>query len=824
MNLPFPARQQSRRSIKAKRRGSALLLTMFTIAALLTLGTTFIAISVGESRQARGDKELQSARNVAMWGISWVTSYMALPTAWTVGATRDSATGMCDKSYTLRGTTSSNNQITWMGKTLDFAPNGTVDSSWLIGHNQGTLNAAALPVVPFVDEQDQTQMVGLFDLTVTRLSADGNNHLGGQPTQYEVRCKAYVFTQQNTTGLFLANGTIDTNKAAAVREIKMRIRPQNPLDFAVYEANMRSWNIPGFNTQFGLNNRSDNGLGTINPSDYTPGSAAAKEAELQSELLNNMYNQVQLDSIGIPKNYQMKGNFRCDGSVTPGDPFASVAGSIHVQASSAADLATISFTGANTGFSAPLSGQRYDGASFTNAQKTSIFQGSNAPSFATTSRGLPAVADYMTGYVADISSWPTPTGNPATEPAVSTASVSQAQGWAANLATSAPGVGQISGYVKVSTPPTGAVRVSGSTVDGADIEIVDPSQGGAAIQQPGVARVQVTFSQVNGVDKVTVQKVGAYSGKVVPTSGAPYGTYDATSFQNGMLYVDGGNVEVQGTVPHNFTVVAAASSDRPTVATPAVRNASGQLVPQQGQPILITPDQQSGMSNGQSNKGIYRNGDDAIFVKDATGKIQNIPAYDTVTQKYYWPAYDPKKIGTQAGTSSAVTSEAPLVREGNVSITGNLTKQGSGGSLGIVAQNYILLNDQSASSNTLQVDAVLMSMSRSVQYGGFLTNQGSGVNSYYQALAGAGLRRPGHNVSSGTFKLNGSIIGQYADVESTTGGVGYTTQQISSDSSLRSSMPPCFPNFSRDQMRTPITWVVVAVSDSATTKAGTTTN
>lgn len=814
----------------ARRKGSALILTMFTIAALLTLGTTFIAISIGESRQARGDKELQMARGVAMYGINWITSYMALPTAWRVGvgagpSGRDDS--IADKKYILRGTNSENNQISWVGRTVDFVPGphpvnaADTDSCWKIGETQGKLSTGATAV-----QLTDDQMIGLYDITVTRLSATGtggNASLTGQPTQYEVRCRGYVFTQQNTDGLFLADGAIDASKAAAVREIKMRIRPQNPLDFAVYEANMRSWNIPGFNTQFGLNNRSDNGLGTIDPNEYPPGSMAAKEADLQRELLHNMYNQVQLDTIGIPKNYEMKGNFRCDGSITPGDPFAKVAGSIHVQASTAADLATIKFTGANNGFAAPLSGQKFDSTSFTNEQKTSIFQGANAPAFASTSRGLPAVADYMTGYVADITSWPTPTGNPATEPPVTTAAVSKADGWAATLATAPPGPNEISGYVKVSTPPTGAVKVSGSTLDGADIEIVD---GGSAIQQPGFARVQVSFSKVNGVDKVTVQKVGAYSGKVVPTSGAPYGTYDASQFKNGMLYVDGGNVEVQGTVPANFTVVAAASSDRPTVATPAVRNAQGQLVPQQGLPVLITPQQQSQLSSGQSNPGIYRDGNDAIFIKNADGKIQNIPAWDPVTSKFYWPAYDPKKIGAQAGNSTAVTSEAPLVREGNVSITGDLKKQGTTGSLGIVAQNYVLLSDQSkdSSKNTLQVDAVLMSMSRSVQYGGFLTGEGAGVNPYYQAMAGAGLRRPAHNVTNGTFKLNGSIIGQYADVESTTGGVGYTTQKISADSALRSSMPPCFPNFSRDQMRAPIVWVVVAMSDSASTKAGTTTN
>lgn len=808
----------------ATRRGSALLLTLFTVAALLTLGTTFIAISIGESRQTRNDREMQLARGVAMYGISWVTSYMALPTAWITGTQRDTDTGNADKQYTLHGTNfgsgGTNNQIAWLGRTLSFGSANNANNAfhWVIRRTTGTGSEVTL----------QDGLTGTFELEVERIKADGSNNLARQSAQYLVTSTACVFSG---APVYNTDGTADRTQAAAVRVLKMRIRAQNPLDFAIYESNMRSWNIPGFNTQFGQNERTDNGLGIIDPSTAPNGSQKQKNLQYQVDLLDEMYRKVQLDSIGIPQGYQMKGNFRCDGVANAAnDPFASVAGSVRMFATNETELKTINFTGSQVSFA---NGQTnlYNGTSnlgsASNSALQSVFPGKSyqADCFRET-RGLPAVADYMRGPVADTSVWGSGSPNGVAAP------VSMQDGWAYTEAKTAPNstTGEVSGYIKVATPLKGAVEVTqgvgDSTGGGADVEI--PTGGG--IQAPGFARIKIEF-QPDG-QTVKIQKIGAYSGK--PVAGAQY-PYDGQSvpvnqIQKRMLYVDGGNVEVSGTVPPNFTVVSAASSDRPTVASPGAPdpNDSTRMVPQSGLPILIRPDQ-----HGQFANTIYKDPNDALFksVTDANGKITQVPVKDS-NGKFWWPAYDPTKAGEQSGNPAAVTSEAPLVREGNVSIVGNLQKaSGGSGTLGIVAQNYILLSDQTGSSN-LKVDAVLMSMNRSVQYGGFLTasSSDSKFNPYYQQLGAnvasngafyGNMPKPKTAVSNGKFELNGSIIGQYADVESTTGGVGYTSQVMKQDASLRSSMPSLFPNFSRDQMKSLITWVVVAVSDSAATKEGT---
>ena len=136
--------------------------------------------------------------------------------------------------------------------------------------------------------------------------------------------------------------------------------------------------------------------------------------------------------------------------------------------------------------------------------------------------------------------------------------------------------------------------------------------------------------------------------------------------------------------------------------------------------------------------------------------------------------------------------------------------------MGIVAKNYILLNDKSLNSkktqskqDVLRVDAVLMSMDHSVQfdwnnlaannaeleYGGrSYKNERERGKTLYQALTsnrdisnkGAGAR---------TFQLNGAIVSGFLDVEGDTNGRGYYVQSFKHDENLRYNLPPIFPRW-----------------------------
>lgn len=801
---------------KASTRGSALVLTLFTVVALLTLGTTFIAISIGESRQSRGDKDSTLARNVAMYGVNWATSYMSMPAAWvdhddTHPARRDGS----DRLWLLKPTDASSDPkvVSWMNRTLRWSQEDGASNTikWFLRmHTQGTSAV--------VDLSSQG-LQGVFDLEIEKLSSDktGQEHLSTQLPNYSIKSTGYVFKAGEIP--YTVEGStlrLNVNAALAARAVTVRIHEEAPWDSTLHESNMRSWNIPGFNTQFGINSAVDNGTGEINPANFPPGSQEAQQAQLQQQLLQQMFNEVQLDSVGIPTNYQASGNFRVDGvdQTDPDynaqfDPFARVAGSIHVFATNQAEADTIKFNGSvswsNPDADASHVGNTYDGG----YNKDNMF--TKTPQTNRT-KGLPAVADYMTGYIADT-----------TNRVAGKAPVERTTGWVEQFANpSTLPSGSVAGYVKVATPASGVTDdnvVGSGWVRGKDIEMLPP--GSNPVQQPGFARTEIKFE--NG--KVYVTKTGAYSGLRVDDGTGIFDAagVDPAKIANGVIYVDGGNVEVKGTVPASLTIVAGASSDRPTVATRGVRE-NGSLVAKPGLPVLITPDQHASIPTS-----IYRDGADVGFAADGNGRLTKIPA--KVGDKYFWPAYDPTKVGKQAGDDTAVTSEAPVVREGNVSIVGDVTK-GSGGNLGIVAQNYILLSDQTAgrsgSGQELKVESVLMSMSRSVQYGGFMSG---GVNDYYKSMAVSpdsssgtirgSIPRPRYQVNNGKFKLKGSIIGAFADVESTKNGVGYALQDIGHDASLKNAAPPMMPNFSRNKIKSAIRYVVVAISDSAVTRSGT---
>ncbi len=891
------------RSQKTSRReGSALLLTLFTVAALLTLGTTFIAISVRGSQKSQNDKDSELARTVANYGANWVLSYMALAQEWYTPnvSTNTGTLDGSDQLWLLQPTdtdswasgSATGHTVKWCGRTVAFTaclaqPSGqpgagTAPGGTPPGGPGQSLNAALQPFYwEFsIDPQakDASSVVdlstvggtssvgqvvgseiGVFNVFVKRLSSQtpGLHYSTSQPVEYEVESTAYIYNRGDQ--IYNTNTTPVTPNAAtarAVRTITYRVRPQSPIDFSLYEENMRSWIAPGLNTQYGSNTVLDNGLGTVNAN----GTALDQQA---SQLLPQLQG-VQMDSIGIPSNYTMNGNFAVDGAATANnqaDPFAQANGSIHIFAdpSTPGSLQNIHFTG-NTSFAAGSNntyGSNNTAFSTTNTNMTSIYQGSSAPNYSAKSRGLPSAANYLTAWVADTSSWPkdwqsTPnasvptanvglltTGGSLTTDSSGTTPISVGTAQAATGDTTMQqNQNSPPGYVKVATPAQGAVGVTPGQGTGYDVEY-DKTQSGAQ-QQPGFARVQISFTQdSSGNGFVHIQKVGAYSGAPV----APAQTIQVSGTQdqlpNNTIYVDGGNVEVQGKIPSSLTVVAAASSDRPTTAVPVtMQNGVATPVPN-AQPVLITPQQQAGIKTS-----IYEPADtkllngSALFPTDSSGKITGpIPAWDPDTQKYVWPAYDPTKIADQSGQATSVTSSAILTREGNISVVGNLEKaSGSQAALGLVAQNFILLSDQRpGAQSTLKVDAALMSLQQSVQYGGFATG---GENNYWSAMAvdpsgstqdangnywpkmAGSIPRPLNQVNNGTFQLNGSIIGQYADVESSQNGVGYTTQSFTQDKSLSNNLPPMFPNFSRTTEQGPIVWLVVATSDSQDLKAG----
>ena len=169
-------------------------------------------------------------------------------------------------------------------------------------------------------------------------------------------------------------------------------------------------------------------------------------------------------------------------------------------------------------------------------------------------------------------------------------------------------------------------------------------------------------------------------------------------------------------------------------------------------------------------------------------------------EKKYWPS----------------PANSSIEREGNVIIGSDIKQNATGASggqaLGIVAKNFIYLNDKSGaqgadSLNNLVVDAVLMSMDHSVQ----MDWNNMGGNKYHDDLITDRSEKNGNvlvpfpvqdaikdptNKTQRRFTLNGAIVSGFMDVEGDTTGAGYFDQKFTHDPNLLYNLPPNFPKWS----------------------------
>lgn len=157
-----------------------------------------------------------------------------------------------------------------------------------------------------------------------------------------------------------------------------------------------------------------------------------------------------------------------------------------------------------------------------------------------------------------------------------------------------------------------------------------------------------------------------------------------------------------------------------------------------------------------------------------------------------------------------------LEREGNLSIIGDMVhSKESPSTLGIISKNHIFLNDMSfKKNNPLEVEAALMSYSHSVQFDwdNFSRNTlGKNVN-LNDPLNRIDFKKKYKN---GTFKLKGSIISKYADVEADIYGRGYPTQQMGQDLDMKNLLPPHFPSWSKahPQKNAIIKFLIISYED-----------
>lgn len=226
------------------------------------------------------------------------------------------------------------------------------------------------------------------------------------------------------------------------------------------------------------------------------------------------------DAIGIVDGYRLNGDARADGA-TPGDPASSTAGNFNIW-------------GKDVRFNGHTSIQQASNQVVAGVETSQVFAGGLEASVA--SKGLPDPSGYLSTRA-----------NPGRSPDL--------MGTAEKSAYESPG--------------------QRAWLNIPDSEI-DNSPGSS---MPGIPTVKISITKQAGHDTstVTVQKFHRYTNPTVP-----YYTdsFDIGQVSNGVIYVKGGNVQVEGSVAGQLTVVADENIDRgiydATITAPRYDSATAQ--------------------------------------------------------------------------------------------------------------------------------------------------------------------------------------------------------------------------------------------------------
>jgi hypothetical protein len=351
--------------------------------------------------------------------------------------------------------------------------------------------------------------------------------------------------------------------------------------------------------------------------------------------------------------------------------------------------------------------------------------------------------------------------------------------------------------------------------------------------RPGVPEVQVTlkdggFIEVNvweanygdggasgpegNLDTVASQTMGSLAG--------PLGTtFHVSQLENGVLYVEGGQVVVRSEMTGDQ---AAEFEGRLQIV--AAEDATRRATVQDGQPSYANP-----------ATSIYHQAAAEYFEWQKTRL--SLPPSDpnhADASTFKAPPYTAQQLldGASAGHVTADVSglaglppsdpfwpppSANVEREGNLVVAGDiLKKDGAGSVLGLTAENYILLGDRTQAAkdtpNELTVEGVLTSFEHSLQLdwdntSNNRTKNAAGVNSYTAAAT------PGFN---GKISLKGSMLAPYSNVEGDLQGRGYPRQEFLHDEDLVQWAPPFQPRtllseYPNDQIT--IGWRIISFTD-----------
>lgn len=807
------------RRVKVKR-GVALIFALFTIAVLFSIGTTVVALSLHDSRTTRVVNYNEAALHAANWGLEAAINYMGQPGIgfnpddFNIGYTGRRSQWVNTKAYTYNG----GNYNYPYGRQLVLTKN--------ISGNKTALNNEVWIEVTSLDSNTLKSKYGLEYDTTTTLGEDrwcanftgtdlasgggtGNNRDGSDSrlisfknpsggdtyrlnygqrgdnyAEVEVVCTEFRYPHSNQPSQYqllsiakiYANDGVNSNKVPlATRVVDARVRESMACDFMHFIQNARSWDALGVN------------LGQSN-SDYDRKTESGRE--------------IARSSVFLPEGYIESGRLRVDGygnasnKDPENNPVKKYLNDRGFDGKLGFFSSNSSFTSSKYTFQGDVTTARsskdyeYKRGKGKDTQQLSSVKGVFSGSLrdGTPSLGLPQAENYFEYATAKAKDH---TGNNNTK----TINISIAANNNVNSDSSYNYVKSHYGNGKCPDIAQSMTKVSDGKGGFKSI--------GSAVPTFATVRVEISGDKARIVkyNSAMTNSDGTINNSYVEDLTPKYSgsnTIDISKINNGVINVTGGNVEVV-----NVKSFAGKGKGLSTNYIDVKNNTNECL---NGALTIV--------SNVNEARDISLNN-----VGSSNPQVGNSALYSDAAREFYdknpyvnIPPFSQKQLGIGSSTAKSIwptPQSSALEREGNVILASDIAYKSSSNSspsLGIVAKNYILLNDKSLNSkgskakqDVLRVDAVLMSMDHSVQFdwNNMAANNaklsGGSKTLYEELTSNRSITNNGKNAR--TFQLNGAIVSGFLDVEGDTNGRGYYVQNFKHDENLRYNLPPIFPRW-----------------------------
>lgn len=797
---------------KVKQKGVALVFALFTALLLMTLSTTVVGLSIRHARLGGEADYVQEALHSADWYVGATLEYLHTPGAFTTTQKYRYSNPYSDTTRINEGTKTDGvlgrDDVTASVIKLNDAEakeyglaGGSIDAHLIRFASDVPLvyfpHTGAQPGAGFDSTSDR---FSVCDVAVEKIPPQSGLYgTEGQPGYYHLSIISRVYEASAWTAVKrvqeIGLDAYPTEGLLATRMIDVKARTENVLDYLHIIQDGRSWRANGLNLD---------GKDGLFEKFMKEGDVNAAKQLLQNGLLN----------CGFPEDYLERGKLRIDGGTrmagadkkTLGGKQTIIDGSAQFFNEDAKNFAQ---------FLGELTQHRdMDTMSFSNGEGSKHMSDvcSSGLNDGADSIGLPSsgensnyvavnAQDAATGGFKKCSSVGRNTGvDDDTYRYKSYADRDTYQSFARDKATDSEQ--SLSGKVECAYDIGGHIGKKNSTASGVWVNSLPTasrsassvpdvySNGDSSDVRPSFAKIVVTLGEG---DNITITKENAKAGRSVQLYSG-----NASRIKNGIISVNGGNVEVRSATDGNgeakkftgdITIVADVEADR--------------------EDSLAYFGDSEGKSC-ESGKSIYS---DAARMY-ATDNPEKVPPFSVKEVRQYaeekasesaeW-GKKYKDASLVAKNDSAVVWPTPssesTEREGNIYITGDIacgsSSDGKRGSVGIVAKNYVALNDKTvkekdnslrnAAKQSLSIEAMLFSFDKSVQFD--WTNDAGNTSANFAALQ--------KNADKREFNLVGSVVSSNLDIEGSAEGVGYLNQNERSNVSLENP-PPFIPAYSED--------------------------